>query len=104
MLPVLTAEEVADILAEAGFQAAESDGYRAVTPGFSTCTLPVSFQDRVAVTWHLGWGSPSGDAVHDPYATPLAACAVALDEEGYKTEFVADFPCGYLVVWITGEF
>lgn len=100
---LLTPEAVAAVLARAGFQAAEIDDYwhRPVTEGFTTCSIPVTYEDRVSVSWNTD--SFEEDYVHEP-EPHLAACATALEAAGYQTEFVADFPAGYLVVWVEGEF
>lgn len=97
------ADAVAVALAEAGFETAGFDGYRAVGPGFTVTALPLP-EPRVAVDWHTSYGDWTEAHRYDPDASPLGDCAEALENAGYQTEFVADFPGGYLAVWLDGEF
>lgn len=100
----LTAEAVARVLFAAGLDEADFDDYGSTsTVGFTTCDLPLA-EPRVSVSWHSGYLAWSEEEVHSASATPLGACAEALQMVGYQTEFVADFPSGYLVVWTDGEF
>lgn len=102
-LVTLTPEAVSAVLSAAGFEAAEIDrpGYHRVAGGFITYWVPVRHEDRVGVGWHSGcWAEAE---VHEP-GPALAGCAEALEATGFLIEFVADYPCGYLVVWTEGEF
>lgn len=86
----LTPKAVATALRDAG-----------IVGSFTIGRLPVTHEDRVGIYWTAG---PYDDRyVHEP-EPHLAACATTLEAAGYQTEFVADQPAGYLVVWLEGEF
>jgi hypothetical protein len=90
-------------LSGAGLAQADTDGYQCTGPGFSVCELPMD-PPRLSVTWHSVPDEWSADEVHNLAATPLVDCALVLEGCGYETEFVADYPMGYLAVWTEGEF
>jgi hypothetical protein len=101
--PDLTAQAVAEALAAVGLAQADTDGCPHTGSGFSIRELPMD-PPRLSVTWHSVPDEWSADEVHNLAATPLVDCALVLEGCGYETEFVADYPMGYLVVWTEGEF
>jgi hypothetical protein len=102
MGPLVTPEAISELLTAAGFTPAEMDDsrYRPVSEGFTTVLLPLPC-DVVAIGWH----DPRRDQAHVHEPSPvLARIAGALEAAGYRTEFVADVPAGYIEVWTDGEF
>ena len=104
MTPQVTPEAVRELLTAAGFVAAETDGsayQNPITDGFTTMLLPMAV-DVVAVTWHHGYGDYDEAYIHEP-SPVLGDCAEVLAATGYRTEFVADFPAGYIEAWTGGD-
>jgi len=99
-MPVLTREAVAACLSGAGFSPVLLTACGSpLADGFCTYLAPAADGERVGVSWHSE--QPAGAYVHTPEPV-LDECAAELRLAGYHTEFTADHPKGYLVVWVDG--